>query len=418
MASSNGFTPFISRFMHDTDVAIIGGGIVGLATADQLTRRAPGLRVVVLEKESDVAQHQTGRNSGVIHSGIYYTPGSLKAKNCRAGKAALESFCDTENIPYNRCGKVIVAMDEAELPALERIHENGRANGVDCEMIGPERLREIEPHAHGIRALHVPETGIVDYTAVSRRLAERIEAQGGQLWLNAAVYDLEPRSDAVIVQSTVGTVEAQHVINCAGLYSDRIAKMSGTDPGVQIVPFRGEYYELVPEARRLCRGLIYPVPNPSFPFLGVHFTRMINGGVECGPNAVLSLAREGYQWSDVNGRDLGETLTYSGFLKLAVRYWRTGLAEMWRSASKDAFVRALQKLVPAIEAHHLQSAPAGVRAQAVTPDGRLLDDFLIHEAGRVLNVCNAPSPAATSSISIGATIADRLAEREAALMPV
>lgn len=403
--------------MHKTDVAIIGGGIVGLATADQLTRRDPALRVLVLEKEGAVAQHQTGRNSGVIHSGIYYTPGSLKARTCRDGKQALEALCKTEAIPFDRCGKVIVATDESELPALQRIYENGQANGVDCEMIGSERLREIEPHARGIRAIHVPETGIVDYTAVSQRLAERMQVRGGQLWLNAAVQDLRPRENSVVVESAAGEVEAQHVINCAGLYSDRIAELSGADPGVKIVPFRGEYYELTPEARSLCRGLIYPVPNPNFPFLGVHFTRMVNGGVECGPNAVLALAREGYRWTDMNGRELAETLTYPGFRTLATRYWRTGLGEMWRSASKTAFVRALQKLVPEIEAKHLQRAPSGVRAQAVTPDGRLLDDFLIRETGRVLNVCNAPSPAATASLSIGATIADRLAEHRAALMP-
>ncbi|MFO8099596.1 MAG: L-2-hydroxyglutarate oxidase [Salinibacter sp.] len=394
--------------MHRTDVAIIGGGIVGLATADQLTQHDPSLRVLVLEKEPDVAQHQTGRNSGVIHSGIYYTPGSLKARTCRAGKAALEAFCEAEEIPFDRCGKVIVATDASELPALDRIYENGQANGVDCETIGPERLREIEPHAQGIRAIHVPETGIVDYVAVSRRLAERVQARGGALWLNAAVHGLDQRDESVIVHSAAGAVEAQHVINCAGLYADRIARMTGTDPGVQIVPFRGEYYELIPEARRLCRGLIYPVPNPSFPFLGVHFTRMIDGGVECGPNAVLALAREGYRWSEIDGQELIETLAYSGFQKLAARYWRIGLGEMWRSASKKAFVGALQKLVPDIESRHLQAAPAGVRAQAVTPDGRLHDDFMIKETGAVISVCNAPSPAATSALSIGQTIVERL----------
>ena len=394
--------------MYRTDVAIIGGGIVGLATADKLTQHDSNLRVLVLEKEDDVARHQTGRNSGVIHSGIYYTPGSLKARTCRAGKEALEALCESEEIPFDRCGKVIVATDESELPALERIYENGQANGVDCEIIGPDRLREIEPYAQGIRAIHVPETGIVDYVAVTRRLAERMQARGGALWLNAGVYDLQQRADTVVVKTARGEVEAQHVINCAGLYADRIARMAGANPGVQIVPFRGEYYELIPEARHLCQGLIYPVPNPSFPFLGVHFTRMVGGGVECGPNAVLALAREGYRWTDVDGKELLETLSYSGFQTLATRYWRTGLGEMWRSASKAAFVRALQKLVPNIEARHLQPAPAGVRAQAVTPDGRLLDDFMIEETGSVMSVCNAPSPAATSSLSIGQTIMERL----------
>jgi L-2-hydroxyglutarate oxidase LhgO len=394
--------------MHRTDIAIIGGGIVGLATADKLTQHDPTLRVLVLEKEDDVARHQTGRNSGVIHSGIYYTPGSLKARTCRAGKEALEAFCESEEIPFDRCGKVIVATDESEILALERIYENGQANGVDCEIIGPERLHEIEPHAQGIRAIHVPETGIVDYVAVSRRLAERMQARGGELWLNAGVHDLQQRADTVVVKTARGEVEARHVINCAGLYADRIARMAGANPGVQIVPFRGEYYELIPEARHLCQGLIYPVPNPSFPFLGVHFTRMVGGGVECGPNAVLALAREGYRWTDIDGQELLEILSYSGFQTLATRYWRTGLGEMWRSASKAAFVRALQKLVPDIEARHLQRAPAGVRAQAVTPDGRLLDDFMIEETGSVMSVCNAPSPAATSSLSIGQTIMERL----------
>ena len=394
--------------MYRTDVAIIGGGIVGLATADKLTQHDSNLRVLVLEKEDDVARHQTGRNSGVIHSGIYYTPGSLKARTCRAGKEALEALCESEEIPFDRCGKVIVATDESELPALERIYENGQANGVDCEIIGPDRLREIEPYAQGIRAIHVPETGIVDYVAVTRRLAERMQARGGALWLNAGVHDLQQRADTVVVKTARGEVEAQHVINCAGLYADRIARMAGANPGVQIVPFRGEYYELTPEAQHLCQGLIYPVPNPSFPFLGVHFTRMVGGGVECGPNAVLALAREGYRWTDVDGKELLETLSYSGFQTLATRYWRTGLGEMWRSASKAAFVRALQKLVPNIEARHLQPAPAGVRAQAVTPDGRLLDDFMIEETGSVMSVCNAPSPAATSSLSIGQTIMERL----------
>jgi len=403
--------------MYKADVAIIGGGIVGLATAYQLTRRDPTQSVVLLEKETAIAQHQTGHNSGVIHSGIYYKPGSLKATNCRAGKRALEAFCEAEGIPFERCGKVIVAIDEAELPALLQIYERGRANGVDCALVGPERLRELEPHVRGIRAIHVREAGIVDYSLVSHVLAEKIQERGGTIWTDAAVFDLQPRSESVVVESRAGAVEASRVINCAGLYSDRVAAMSGERPEVQIVPFRGEYYELVPDARSLCRNLVYPVPDPSFPFLGVHFTRMIGGGVECGPNAVLSFAREGYKKTDVDLRDLVDTFSYPGFLKLAATYWRTGLGEMWRSYSKQAFVRALQKLVPDVRAEHLTPAPAGVRAQAVTPDGRLHDDFLIEEAGPIIHVCNAPSPAATSSLSIGATIADRLAEREAAFVP-
>ena len=396
---------------HSTDIAIIGGGIVGLATAYQLLRREPRPRVVVLEKESALAQHQTGRNSGVIHSGIYYKPGSLKAENCRKGKAALEAFCDAEGIAYETCGKVIVATAPEELPALQTLFERGRANGVDCALIGPERLREIEPHARGVRAIHVPETGIVDYGVVAERLADRIRERGGEIWTDAEVRDLVPAAGETLLVTAAGEVAARSVVNCAGLYSDRVARMSGGGADVQIVPFRGEYFELTPEARSLCRGLIYPVPDPSFPFLGVHFTRMIGGGVECGPNAVLAFAREGYEKTDLDLRDLAETLTYSGFLKLAATYWRTGLGEMWRSYSKQAFVRALQKLVPDIRAEHLEPAPAGVRAQAVTAEGRLHDDFIIEEAGAIVHVCNAPSPAATSALNIGRTIAERLPAR-------
>ena len=396
---------------HSTDIAIIGGGIVGLATAYQLLRREPRPRVVVLEKESALAQHQTGRNSGVIHSGIYYKPGSLKAENCRKGKAALEAFCDAEGIPYETCGKVIVATAPEELPALQTLFDRGRANGVDCALIGPERLREIEPHARGVRAVHVPETGIVDYGVVAERLADRIRERGGEIWTDAEVRDLVPAAGKTLLATAAGEVAARSVVNCAGLHSDRVARMSGGGADVQIVPFRGEYFELTPEARSLCRGLIYPVPDPSFPFLGVHFTRMIGGGVECGPNAVLAFAREGYEKTDLDLRDLAETLTYPGFLKLAATYWRTGLGEMWRSYSKQAFVRALQKLVPDIRAEHLEPAPAGVRAQAVTAEGRLHDDFIIEEAGAIVHVCNAPSPAATSALNIGRTIADRLPAR-------
>lgn len=396
--------------MQHVDVAIVGGGILGLATGYHLTHRAPELRVSVFEKEEELARHQSGRNSGVIHSGIYYEPGSLKAENCRAGKQALEVFCEVEEIPFEQCGKVIVATEEAERPALKRIYERGQANGVDCTLIGPQRLQEIEPHASGVQAIHVPETGVVDYRQVALRFAERIREKDGRIHTGAEVQRLQSQSDSVVVSTPETEVEAQYVINCAGLYSDRVATMSGEAPEVQIVPFRGEYYELTPEAHSLCNGLIYPVPNPDFPFLGVHFTRTIDGNVECGPNAVLSFAREGYRKTDVNWSELAETLSYSGFQTLAGRYWRTGLGEVWRSLSKSAFVRALQTLVPEIKEEHLTAAPAGVRAQAVTPDGQLLDDFLIQEAGRVVNVCNAPSPGATSCLSIASTIAERLGE--------
>lgn len=390
------------------DVAIVGGGIVGLATAYRLQERDPGLRVVVLEKEAAVGQHQTGHNSGVLHTGIYYRPGSLKAVNCRAGKAAMERFCEEHGIAYERCGKVIVATRESELPGLENILARGQANGVACERIGPERLGELEPHAHGVAAIHVPEAGIVDYKAVVRRLAEIVTERGGEVRTGAKVERLVEKGDAVTVKTTAGTVQAGRVVNCAGLQSDRVAKAAGQPTGVQIVPFRGEYYELTPEAAHLCRNLIYPVPYPNFPFLGVHFTRMIGGGVECGPNAVLAFAREGYTRTTVNLRDLAETFGYRGFRTLARKHLRTGLGELWRSFSKAAFVRALQHLVPEIRSDHLVPAHAGIRAQAVSPDGKPLDDFAFAGHGRVLHVLNAPSPAATASLNIGALITDRL----------
>ena len=396
--------------MQKTDVLVVGGGIVGLATAYQLTRLHPGRSVVVLEKEDTLARHQTGHNSGVLHSGIYYKPGSLKATNCRAGKAAMEQFCREHDIPFELCGKVIVATTDDQRPALENIFQRGRANGVTCETIGRERLLELEPHVAGVAAIHVPEAGIVDYVQVCRKLAECVEAAGGQVHTGARVTGIRTAADGVTVVSNAGDWHAGHVVTCAGLQSDRVTRMSGQNPGVRIVPFRGEYFELAPEATHLCRTLIYPVPDPNFPFLGVHFTRMVAGGVECGPNAVLALAREGYGKTDLNLRDLAESLTYPAFLKLMARYWRVGAGEMWRSLSKRAFVRALQKLVPDIRVEHLEAAPAGVRAQAVGPDG-MIDDFLIRSSDRIVNVCNAPSPAATASLTIGRTIVDELTTR-------
>jgi L-2-hydroxyglutarate oxidase len=397
--------------MISTDVAIIGGGIVGLATAYQLTRELPGRRVVVLEKEAELALHQTGHNSGVLHSGIYYKPGSLKAINCRHGKRLMEEFCAAEGIAYEICGKVIVALDETELPAMERIYERGQANGVACEIIGPERLAELEPHSAGIKAIHVPETGIVDYKQVCQRLAERVRERDGRVLTSARVTKIERRQDRIILTTGTAQVEAAQTVNCAGLHCDRVTAMSGQTPDVKIVPFRGEYFELQPEVTHLCKNLIYPVPDPNFPFLGVHFTRMIHGGVECGPNAVLAFAREGYRKTDFNLADLAETLGYSGFRKLAAKYWKTGLGEIWRSVSKTAFVKALQRLVPEIRAEHLHAAPAGIRAQAVAPDGSTVDDFLIQESDRVINVNNAPSPGATASLNIGKTIVERLIPR-------
>ena len=397
--------------MQQTDVAIIGGGIVGLATAYRLLERFPGRKVTILEKEREVAQHQTGHNSGVLHSGIYYKPGSLRATNCREGKLAMEEFCRKENIPFHRCGKVIVAVSPNEIPQLERIYERGLANEIACERIGPERLKEIEPHAIGVQAVHVPEAGIVDYRQVAERLAERIKEAGGELKMSAKVTGLFRHENRMVIQNEAGELQAKLVVNCGGLQSDRLAWLSGTRPDAQIVPFRGEYFELKPSAHHLCRGLIYPVPDPSFPFLGVHFTRMIHGGVECGPNAVFAFAREGYYKTSFNLFDTLESITYPGFLRLAWRHWHAGWEEIYRSFSKSAFVAALQRLVPEVKSDDLVPAPAGVRAQALTRDGNLVDDFLILENELVVNVCNAPSPAATASLNIGKLIVDKLAPR-------
>ena len=394
----------MSRF----DVAVIGGGIVGLASAWQISQRNPSLKIVLLEKESSLAAHQTGRNSGVIHSGIYYKPGSLRARNCREGKVALEAFCTEHGVAWQQTGKVIVATRESQLPALNNIFQRGQENGVRCELVDVHRLRELEPHTAGISAIHVPESGIVDYTGVCRQLSQLLTAQGTEIRLNTRVVAVRQKTDNVQLETNADSIVATHVVNCSGLYSDRVARLSGQQMKEQIVPFRGEYYTLKPEAEHLCRTLIYPVPDPEFPFLGVHFTRMIEGGVECGPNAVLALSREGYSWGKVNVRDLFEALTYSGFLRLAVRYWKVGAGEIWRSLSKAAFVSALQKLVPEIQKQHLVAAPSGVRAQALAPEGKLVDDFLILRKDRVLNVCNAPSPAATASLTIGKHIADKL----------
>jgi (S)-2-hydroxyglutarate dehydrogenase len=395
--------------MQKTDVLIVGGGIIGLATAYHLTLKHPGRKVTLLEKEPSLALHQTGRNSGVLHTGIYYKPGSLRATNCRTGKLAMERFCAEQGIPYEICGKVIVAIDENELPAMDRIFERGQANGVNCRIIDKSELAEIEPRTAGIRAIHVPEAGIVDYPGVCAKLAELIRNAGGEIHCETRVTGVANQNGGLVINSTKGDFDAQYAVNCAGLYSDRVAKLSGQKVDPKIVPFRGEYFELRPEAQHLCKHLIYPVPDPSFPFLGVHFTRMIHGGIECGPNAVLAFAREGYRKRDISIGDLFDTLTYPGFLRMAAKYWRTGMGEMWRSFSKRAFVKALQRLVPEIREEHLVTAPSGVRAQSLGRDGSLIDDFLILETDRVVNVCNAPSPAATASLNIGSLIVDRLA---------
>lgn len=397
--------------MSTYDVAIIGGGIVGCATAYHLTRQYPDHALAIVEKEDRVAAHQTGRNSGVIHSGVFYTPGSLKAENCRDGKRALVEFCEREGVDYDMCGKVVVAATEDEVPELDRIEAKGHANDVACERIGPERLRELEPHARGVAALHVPGAGIVDYAGMTERMAEIVQAQGHTLMTGAEVRDLHVGARDVTIETTAGDVRARYVINCAGLYADRIAEMSGMDPGVKVVPFRGEYYELVPERRHLCRHLIYPVPDPAYPFLGVHFTRMIDGRIECGPSAVIAFAREGYRFTDVHWGELWETITYPGFLRLAAQHWRKGIKEILQSLSKRVYVRAARHLVPEVEPDDFVPVPSGVRAQALRPDGTLVDDFLFVEGERVINAVNVASPAATASLNIGRLIVGRLATR-------
>ena len=396
--------------MQQTDIIIIGGGIVGLATAYQFTLDYPLLKITLLEKEQQLAAHQTGHNSGVLHTGIYYKPGSLKALNCLEGKSRMEDFCSKEEIDFEICGKVIVAISEAELPALETIYQRGRTNGVSCEMINSEKLHELEPHVAGIKAVHVPEAGIVDYGLVCKRFAKHLQNnEDNQIHCSTKVIGIR-HSDNIVVETEQGEFEGRFLVNCAGLYSDKITAMT-QPPESKIIPFRGEYYEVRPEKHHLCRNLIYPVPDPSFPFLGVHFTRMINGSLECGPNAVLAFAREGYTRSTINVLELAEVLSYPGFIRLAAKYWRAGAGEMWRSFSKAAFVRALQRLVPEISADDLETAPAGIRAQAVLSNGKLVDDFLIQENKNIINVCNAPSPAATSSLNIGKHIVDIVAER-------
>lgn len=391
------------------DVVIIGGGIVGLSVAMALTRGASPVRPLVIEKEADLAQHQTGHNSGVIHSGIYYRPGSLKARYTVGGARRLVEFCQQHGIAYEICGKVVVATDAAELPRLEELHRRGLANGVPggVELIGPERLREIEPHAAGIRALHVPATGIVDYMAVARQYAAIVRQHGGEIRTGTRVLTIRREGTVRVLETTTGTIRATHVINCAGLHSDRIAQRAGCRPSVRIIPFRGEYYRLRPASETLVRALIYPVPDPEFPFLGVHFTRMIRGGVEAGPNAVLSFKREGYGKTDFDVREAWSTVSFPGFWRLASRYWRTGIGEMYRSFSKRAFVHALRRLLPELREEDLDPGGSGVRAQAIDPHGILVDDFSIQAVDGTIHVLNAPSPAATASIPIGEAIAEQ-----------
>ena len=394
------------------DVAVIGAGILGLATAHRLLERRPDLRLVVLEREPTVAAHQTGHNSGVLHAGLYYVPGSLKAQLCREGKATLEAFATEHGIPFERCGKLVVALSEDELPRFEALRERAEANGVEgLEVVGPERLREIEPHAAGIRAMWSPGTGIIDFRLVAERLADLIREQGGRIHTGRPVTAVSAAGEERVLATPAGDVVARNVIACAGLWADRVARMTG-DPGPErIIPFRGDYYTLTPEARPLVRGLIYPVPDPRFPFLGVHLTKRIDGEVWAGPNAVLAFARIGYRRRDVNIRDLGETLRDRGFLRLARRYWRMGAFEMWRDVSKRAFVAEVRRFVPDLRADQLVFGPSGVRAQAIDPDGTLVDDFRLGGDRHVLHVRNAPSPAATASLAIGTRLAEQAIER-------
>jgi len=396
--------------MHEFDCIVIGGGIVGLSAAWTILERRPGTRVAVVEKEDGWSRHQTGRNSGVIHSGIYYKPGSLKAKLCREGNRRLVEFCEQHGIRHETCGKVIVATTMSQLPALEKLYERGIANGLAVKRLSVPEVKEIEPHVSCLAGLHVPSTGIVDFAAVSSRLAELIGARGGELRLRTKVVGFHANGSKGVLETSKYPLSARWVINCAGLHSDRVAKLGGAKPGARIVPFRGEYYELKPERRLLVRNLIYPVPDPNFPFLGVHFTRMIDGSVHAGPNAVLSLKREGYRRTSFNLRDFMDTMTYPGFWRLAAKYARSGFEEMRRSISKKAFVRGLQQLIPEITEQDLVPGESGVRAQALRPDGGLVDDFLIVNGPYAIHVCNAPSPAATASLEIGRVIAERIPE--------
>ncbi|MFS8612584.1 L-2-hydroxyglutarate oxidase [Planifilum fulgidum] len=392
------------------DFVIIGGGIVGISTAYHLVSSAPGAKVLVLEKEPSLGLHQTGRNSGVIHSGIYYRPGSLKARFAVEGSRAMYAFCRRHDIPHERCGKVIVAVREEERPQLEALYRRGIQNGLRLKKLTPEELREKEPHVRGLEALYVPDTGIVDFRRVLRVLAAMAEEKGVEIRTSAGVEEIEEHREWTEVHTSGETVRTRFLINCAGLFSDRIARRARVSLDLKIVPFRGEYYELRPEKRHLVKNLIYPVPNPSFPFLGVHFTRMIDGTVHVGPNAVLALKREGYRKRDICLRDALEVFAYPAFWKIAFRHMPEGIGELVRSFSKGAMVRLVRRYLPEINGGDLIPAPAGVRAQALSRDGRLLDDFVILRSKRGVHVCNAPSPAATASLRIGSYIAERVLE--------
>jgi (S)-2-hydroxyglutarate dehydrogenase len=394
------------------DIVIVGGGIVGLATALRTQEQKPHLKIIVLEKEHTVASHQTANNSGVIHSGLYYKPGSLKATNCINGYHQLIDFCQQENIPYDICGKIVVATRPEQVPLLNNLYERGQQNGLEgLKKLTPEQMREYEPYVAGVEGMYVPQTGIVDYRVVSEKMADKFRKLGGTVAFGEKVTAIK-KGAVTVVSTNNNEYQAKLVVNCAGLYSDKVTQMSEDKPiNLRIVPFRGEYYKIKPEKHYLVKNLIYPVPNPNFPFLGVHYTRMMRGGIEAGPNAVLAFAREGYKKSDINVKELLETLAWPGFQKVALKYWETGFGEMYRSFSKAAFTRALQELIPDIQEGDLMAGGAGVRAQACERDGGLVDDFSIIGDDKVINICNAPSPAATSSLSIGITVSEMVLKR-------
>jgi len=392
-------------------IVIIGGGLVGLATAYQIRRQFPDIKIHLLEKEATVCQHQSGHNSGVIHSGIYYKPNSLKAINCRKGKKELIEFCDQHHVQYKILGKLIVATETGELPTLTELLSRGRANGVQCSEVDRDFIKSCEPHVSAIRGIYVPEAGIIDYPDVAKKIASILLNSDVKLSFGSPVVKSKKVGDETVIFTEKEEISCSLVINCAGLYSDKVAKILGSKPEVKIIPFRGEYYDLKPEFSYLCKIPIYPVPNMNFPFLGVHFTQKINGGIECGPNAVLAMAREGYSWRDINPFELVESITYSGFLKLAAQYWQEGWMEFKRSLSKKLFTKALQRIIPEIREEYLIPGGAGVRAQAVDKTGKLVDDFKIQETKQVINVINAPSPGATSCFNIGRSISEMVSNR-------
>lgn len=392
------------------DYTVIGGGIVGLSTAMHLAQHYPHAKTLILEKEASPALHQTGRNSGVIHSGIYYKPGSYKAKFARAGSSSMVDFCREHEIPHEVCGKVIVATQQSELAGLDNLFQRGHQNGLKVTKISRQEINEIEPHVRCLAGIHIPATGITNYRSVSEKYLDLFLEGGGQAMFENEVRRITPHGRAHLIETTRGEFETKFLINCAGLYSDRVTRLANEDPGAKIVPFRGEYFELIPSKRHLVKTLVYPVPNPDFPFLGVHFTRMIDGSVHCGPNAVLALRREGYKKTDFNMRDFWETISYPGFWKLARKHLGEGMREIYRSLSKAAFVHSLQQLVPDVRAEHLVPCNAGVRAQALLDDGRLVDDFLLVRGHNALHVCNAPSPGATASLEIGKAIVEQISQ--------